>query len=33
MPKPIIDATNSRTAPKRCASQPLSGTMMASATA
>ena len=32
-PKPSIEATKSLTAPKRCASQPLSGTMMASATA
>ena len=32
-PNPSMAATNSRTAPKRCASQPLSGTMMASATA
>jgi len=31
-PKPSAATTSTRTAPKRCASQPVSGTMMASAT-
>ena len=33
MPKPVTAITNTRTAPKRAASQPVSGTMIASATA
>ena len=33
MPKPIIPTTNTRTVPKRRASQPVSGTQIASATA
>ena len=33
MPKPMIEIMNQRTVPKRIASQPVSGTLIASATA